>query len=458
MAEKKIKVFWLSAELAPLAKTGGLGDVAGALPPALVRLGVDVRLVLPYYGSIKTKAKLLMKSLVIPDGLRPAKVDVYLTILPGTKIPVYLIKHNLFSSRLVYTRINDFDRFSLWTRAALALLPNLDFIPDIIHLHDWHAALAVHFLPEFKQIYPAIFAKTKILYTIHSLPNKGYDKGTKINPMAEGLVGADYINTVSPTYAREILTKEYGAGLENILLRRRKVLSGILNGLDVKLFNPRTDKYIKYKYGPDTLRRKEKNKLALQKELGLDGGASHPLLVFVARFRWQKGVDLFSAELFDSAVGRFGAHFVFLGEGDPKYKKMLQAMAKKYPRQIKVVCRLDLALAQKLYAASDFFLMPSRFEPCGLTQMIAMRYGSIPLVRSTGGLKDTVNSRVGYAFKEYSPVVWSRLVLRALDDKKNRPEIYRLKQNAGMRSDFSWNQSAGEYLKLYRKVIKWKKQ
>ncbi len=457
MADKKIKIFWLSAELAPLAKTGGLGDVAGALPPALARSGVDIRLVLPYYGFIKTKAKLLLRGLAVPDGSGFTKVNVYLTFLPGTKIPVYLIKHALFSGRSVYTRTNDFDRFSLWTRAALALLPSIDFIPDIIHIHDWHAALAVHFLPEFKKTYPAIFDRVKILYTVHSLPNKGYDKKTKINPMVEGLVGADYINTVSPTYAREILTKEYGAGLESILWRRRRVLSGILNGLDVKLFNPRTDKYIKYKYGPDTLRRKEKNKLALQKELGLDGGASHPLLAFIARFRWQKGVDLFSPELFEVAISRFGAQFVFLGEGDAEYEKILQALARKYPSQVKVVCRLDLALAQKLYAASDFFLMPSRFEPCGLTQMIAMRYGSVPLVRSTGGLKDTVDSRVGYAFKEYSPAAWSRLVLRALADKKSRPELYRLKQRAGIRLNFSWDNPVKEYLKLYRKVIKWKK-
>jgi len=454
MLNKPLKVFWLSAEVAPLAKVGGLGDVAGSLPKALYKEGVDIRLALPYYGSIKTPTKLLRKGLKMSIAKKSIVFDVYLTVLPGTKIPVYLIKHPLFRESEVYAKTNEFKHFSLWAKASLTLITALDFIPDILHLHDWQAASAIYFLPEFKRDYPAVFARTKVLYTIHNLANQGCDKKNNLNPMIEGIKRADYINTVSPTYAREILTKEYGAGLEKVLQKRAKNLAGILNGIDTDLFDPRSDSDIAYNYSVNNLAGKIKNKLALQAKLGLIVGDHKPLLAFVARLSWQKGLELFTDNLFAEMIAKYDAQFVFLGDGDNKYKKYLSQLAKKYPRNIKVFFKLDLPLAQKLYAASDFFLMPSRFEPCGLTQMMAMRYGSLPIVRSVGGLKDTVNGSVGYSFKNYTAFDLAKTIAKALKDFSFSPKlIQKIRQNA-MKKDFSWRASARQYFKLYQKMVK----
>jgi len=454
MSNKPLKVFWLSAEAAPLAKVGGLGDVAGSLPKALHKAGVDIRLALPYYGFIKTPAKLLLKGLKMSIGKKAMVFDVYSTTLPGTKIPVYLIKHPLFRELEVYAKTGEFKHFSLWSKASLTLITALDFIPDIIHCHDWQAALAIYFLPEFKRDYPAIFSQTKVLYTIHNLANQGYDKKNNLNPMIEGIKRADYINTVSPTYAREILTKEYGAQLEKILLKRRQNLVGILNGIDTDLFNPKNDSNIKYNYSVKNLVGKAKNKLALQAELGLMVDSRRPLLAFIARLSWQKGIELFTDSLFGNLITKYNAQFIFLGDGDNKYKKYLTKFARKYPQNVKVFFRLDLPLAQKLYAASDFFLMPSRFEPCGLAQMTAMRYGSLPIVRHVGGLKDTVNSSVGYSFKNYTAVDLNKTIEKALKDFSCFPALIQKTRQNAMKKDFSWQFSARQYFKLYQKMVK----
>jgi starch synthase len=454
MIDKKLKVFWLSAEVAPLVKVGGLGDVAGALPKVLNRLGVDIRLSLPYYGAIKTPAKLYLKGLKLVEGRKTTSFDVYLATLPGTKIPVYLIKHPLFRDAEIYAKTDEFKHFSLWAKASLVLITALDFIPDIIHLHDWHAALLAYYLPEFKRDYPAVLARAKVLYTIHNLANQGYDRSLKINPMQEGIRRANYINTVSPTYAREILTKEYGMGLEKFLQKRKKNLSGILNGIDVDLFNPQTDPNLKFNYSAKNLSGKNQDKLALQQELGLTVASQKPLLAFVARLSWQKGIELFSAGLLAEIIKRFDAQLIFLGTGDNKYQKYLTKMAQKYPQNIKVFLRLDLVLAQKLYAASDFFLVPSRFEPCGLTQMMAMRYGSLPIVRQVGGLKDTVDSSVGYSFIDYTTADLQKVLTKALKDFVAAPAIIQKKRQKAMKKDFSWYSSAQQYFKLYQKMVK----
>jgi len=454
MINKKIKIFWLSAEVAPLVKVGGLADVAGSLPPALFKIGCDIRLSLPYYGSIKTPAKILLKGLKVVWGKKETTFDVYLATLPNTSIPVYLIKHPLFSGPEVYTKSKSLERFSLWSKASLVLITALDFVPDVLHLNDWHAALVLDFLPEFRQEYPSVFSRVKILYTIHNLANQGYDARRNLNPMAGGIKHADYINTVSPTYAKEILTKEYGAGLNRNLLKRRRNLSGILNGIDLNRFNPQTDSDLSWHYSARNLSGKFQNKLALQKTLGLEVSPAQPLLAFVARLSWQKGVELFTAEFFSGLIEKYQAQFIFLGDGELRYKKYLTRIAKKYPRNVKVFFKLDLPLAQKLYAASDFFLVPSRFEPCGLTQMMAMRYGSIPIVRSVGGLKDTVSSRNGYTFKDYSTIALQKVVSGALRDFSLNSKLIENKRQNGMKTDFSWHSSALKYVKLYQKMIK----
>ncbi len=449
-----MKIFWLSAEVAPIVKVGGLGDVAGALPKSLIKKGVDIRLSLPYYGSIKTPAKLVLRNLKMSWNDKDISFNVYLAFIPGTKIPVYLIKHPIFAGPKVYPEKEGIERFSFWTKASLTLITALNFIPDIIHLHDWHAALAAQYLPEFKAEYPAVFSKVKVLYTIHNLANQGYRPKDKKNPMIEGIKSADYLNTVSPSYAKEILTKEYGAGLEKFLSAKKKRLSGILNGIDVQLFDPKTDPNLEFHYSSKKLTGKVKEKAALQKSLGLDVDNNRPLLAFIARLSWQKGVELFSFDLMDKAIKDYGAQFVFLGDGDEKYRKHLTRLARKHPHSIKTFFKLDLSLAQRLYAASDFFLVPSRFEPCGLTQMMAMRYGSLPIVRSVGGLKDTVDSSVGYRFQDYSPEALKIIILKALTDFSQRPELIAQKQRKGMMQDFSWKAAAEQYFKLYRKMVK----
>jgi starch synthase len=272
--------------------------------------------------------------------------------------------------------------------------------------------------------------------------------------MIEGIKRADYINTVSPTYAREILTKEYGAGLEKFLQKRSKNLVGILNGIDIDLFDPRSDSNIAYNYSAKNLAGKVKDKLVLQAKLKLTVNSRQPLLAFVARLSWQKGIELFTDSLFKTMIAQYDAQFVFLGDGDNKYKKHLNKLAQKYPRNVKVIFKLDLPLAQKLYAASDFFLMPSRFEPCGLAQMMAMRYGSLPIVRQVGGLKDTVNSSVGYSFKDYTALNLAKTIAKALKDFSASPKLIQKTRQNAMKKNFSWRASARQYFKLYQKMVK----
>jgi len=242
--------------------------------------------------------------------------------------------------------------------------------------------------------------------------------------------------------------------LEKILKSRRRNLSGILNGIDTNFFNPQTDSKIKYNYSIKDLSGKQENKLVLQKKLGLLVDVQKPLLAFVARLSWQKGIELFSDKLFQESIEKFGAQFVFLGEGDESYKKYLVKMAQKYPSHIRLHFGLDLNLAQKLYAASDFFLVPSRFEPCGLTQMMAMRYGSLPIVRQVGGLKDTVDNSVGYIFKDYSSLALQKAIIKALHDFSFQVKVIDKKRQNSMNQDFSWTLAAAKYFKLYQKMVK----
>lgn len=470
----KIKVLFLSAEVAPLAKVGGLGDVAGALPKALASLGVDIRICLPGYGLIdrvKYPAEKIIKELAVPaENKKEDKteiIDVWLANLPGTKIPVYLIEHGFFSSKNIYAgdrliigdkytrQADDLKRFSFFTRAALEAAKKINFKPDIVHANDWHTALAADFIKTLNR-QNDFFSKTKILYTIHNLANQGIT-GSK-NYMAEGILKADLINTVSPTYAKEILTKKYGAGLEKILKKRKADLYGILNGIDTDFFNPAADGFIKEKYSLKTLEKKSANKLGLQKRLGLKQDKNTALAGLVTRFVWQKGIELITEKF-----SGLNCQFVFLGSGEKRYEEYLSGLAKKYPDKFKVLIRFDEKLAHEIYAASDIFLVPSRFEPCGLTQMIAMRYGAVPLVRAIGGLADTVAPLIkgargikptGFTFKKYSGAELYKTLNKALAVfYKNKARWRRLKIN-GLKQNFSWDEPARQYLKLYKELNK----
>jgi len=466
--------------MAPLAKVGGLADVVGSLPPALVKLGCDVRVVLPLYGSLdkkKIKAKKILANIAIESAGKKIKINLWQAkvypvrnkFLNGASgIIVYLIDClKYFSKKEVYSD-NDSERFLFFSLAILQVLPRLKFKPDIIHCHDFHTALIPNLLQTAKNPY---FKNTRTLYTIHNLNHQGKSKlgvlstgnlnknslkslskdarDGDINFMVQGIESSDLVNTVSPTYAKEITTSIYGAGLEKVIRANKDKISGILNGIDIDFFDPAKDKFIKQNYTLKTLDKKADNKLALQKQLGLKQDKNMPLAGLISRLVWQKGLELFTEE-----VAKLPCQFVFLGTGEKKYENQLKKLAKKYPDKISAQITFDIKLAQQIYAASDIFLMPSRFEPCGLGQMIAMRYGTIPLVRATGGLADTVNKKIGFSFSDFSPEAFLKTLKDALDLYYKKPRKWKKMQKRGLKKDFSWNKSAKEYLKLYRQLLK----
>jgi len=442
--KNNLKILIAAAELTPLAKVGGLADVVGALPKALVNLGVDARIIIPFHGLIdrnKYRSKLIKNKI----GVGGQTVNLWQTILPETKIPVYLIEHKFFKGKKIYGAAladgnSDIKKFTFFSPAVLACLETIDFRPDVIHLNDWHTAAIATMIKTGGQ-------SLKTLYTIHNLANQGVIKDKNRNLMAEGVLNSDLVNTVSPTYAKEILTKEYGCGLEKILIKRKKQLSGILNGIDTDFFNPATDKFIKRHYSVRSLAAKSTNKTALQSQLGWPRNKNTALVGLVTRFVRQKGVDLITEKF-----SRLNCQFIFLGAGEKKYEDALLNLAKKYPRQFSVKIKFDERLAHEIYAASDIFLVPSRFEPCGLTQMIAMRYGSVPVVRLTGGLADTVNKKNGFTFKKFTASEFYKILSQALKIYYEKPKAWQQLKLSGLKKDFSWDKSAKQYLKLYRKL------
>ncbi|RJQ34446.1 glycogen synthase [Candidatus Parcubacteria bacterium] len=492
MDKTKIKVIMAAAEMEPLAKVGGLGDVVGSLPKALLKLGAEVKVFLPFYGSIdarKFRIKSLKKNIKLEIDGRQDNFDLYQTKLPGG-VTVFLVKHQNFATKDIYVgsrkyfkkgksassrKDDDVERFVFFSKAVVEAIKNLKLKADVIHCHDWHTALIPTFIDEYS-LKDRNFKNISSLYTIHNLASQGitslditdyaalnynltpalmedyYDRdGGKIDSMKVGILSADHINTVSPNYAKEILSKEYGANLESYLLRRKKNLSGILNGIDVNFFNPQKDKAIKSKYGvSDFSLGKAKNKEDLQKISKLDK-TDAPLFGLVTRLVKQKGLDILLPAL-EVLLKKYDFQLVVLGTGQKDLETGFQALAKKYPTKVKANITFDAALAQKIYAASDFFLMPSKFEPCGLGQMIAMRYGTVPVVRSTGGLKDTViNNKTGIVFKKYTQVEMKKALEASLRLYRNKGKLKKMIQLI-MKQDFSWDVSAREYLKLYKKL------
>jgi starch synthase len=489
----KIKILIAASEATPLAKVGGLGDVVGALPKALKKLGLDVRLIIPYYGLIKKKripCRLIKSRINIQTAVAEETVSLYATKLPASQALVYLIEHDFFKGQDVYGRVSpanrglysnsqsQIEKFVFFSHALLVSIKALDWQPDIIHLNDWPTAAVALYLKTLSQN-DRFFQNTKTLYTIHNLANQGITnpkiialnkicpgltsvirdrQDQDINLMVQGILNADLINAVSPTYAREILTKEYGAGLEKVLALRKKQLHGILNGLDVDFFNPHTDKLITHRYALATLQKKTANKLTLQKRLGLPMDKKTALVGLIGRLVWQKG-----SELITEKFSRLNCQFIFLGAGEKKHENALLGLAKKYPKKFSAQIKFDEKLAHQIYAGSDIFLAPSRFEPCGLTQMIAMRYGSVPIVRATGGLKDTVKNfqfpisnfqkkPTGFTFKNFNSQELYQTLAKALRLYYYQPRVWRQLQINGMKQDFSWDKSAKEYLRLYQKL------
>ncbi|MFA5134951.1 MAG: glycogen/starch synthase [Patescibacteria group bacterium] len=487
---KQLKVLFVGAELNPLAKVGGLGDVVGALPKALKHGGIDVRIALPKYGSIdntKYPSTPIAEGIPVPFNGTEESIGIFQTPLPGSDVPIYLIDnyHYLGQNGVYFDTAGPSDnpnreaeRFTFFARSCFSLFESLGWYPDLIHCNDWHTGMIPVLLKILARNDPKL-KNIKTLLTIHNLAHQGWHEAQTIfhilgitagdyptlqrqqdghiSSLRQAILASDYINTVSPTYAREILTEEYGCGLNNDLNERADDLTGILNGIDVDSFNPETDKRIAVPYSSGDLSGKAKCKAALQKHCALPVRGDVPLFGIVSRLVDQKGVDLIyevAEKFFEHDV-----QFVVLGTGEKKYENMMLSIAKQFPEKTSVHIEFNAALAQQIYAGSDAFLMPSRFEPCGLGQMIAMRFGTLPIVRATGGLKDTVadwnggsSGGEGFVFGPYDTKDFLAALTRAIKLYSDRKSWYTVVKRI-MQKDFSWDHSASAYIKLYTHLV-----
>ncbi len=482
MSDKKLKILFVSSEVAPFAKTGGLADVAGALPSALQSLGHEVRVFLPFYRMVKKggfKTKEVLPALPIPMLERHENSSVRQTEREG--VIFYFLKHDKYYDReeLYGDRNGDYpdnaERFIYFCKAVLAATKQLGFRPDVIHCNDWQTGLIPVYLKSLHKG-DGFFQHTATLFTIHNLAYQGQfwhwdihltglgweyfvpdwiEFYGKINLLKAGILHADAVTTVSERYAQEIQTQEFGCGLEGVLHARKEDLHGIVNGIDYQGFDPAHDKHIPQTYDAAHPQKKAVNKKALQEYYGLPAEKA-PLIGIVSRLADQKGFDLL-AQAMDGLL-KMGVQLAILGTGDPKYHDSLAKIAQENPQQVGVKLAYDAGLAQLIYAGSDFFLMPSRYEPCGLGQLISLRYGTIPIVRYTGGLADTVEEfdsqtkqGTGFGFTEYDPQALLGAVERALAVYAQPPLWEQLVQNA-FAADFSWSHSARKYIDLYQQI------
>ncbi len=484
-ANPPLKVLFLSAEVVPFAKTGGLADVAGSLPKAIRALGHDIRVCLPRYGWVD-RAKFDLQEVVSPfpvpvdRGSEPASIW-QATI--GQDVPVYMVDSpQHFDRDGIYMYPDDAERFIFFSRAALEMLrqPGIDWQPDIIHCNDWHTAIVPNWLRTVYRDDP-FFAPMASVYTIHNLAYQGIfghrvlevagidkygflyhpemaDLAEVVALMARGIYFADVINTVSEKYAQEILAPEYGERMDPLLRDRRDHLFGILNGIDYEVMNPATDPYLAATFDVEHLEKRAANKEALQREAGLPVAPNAPLVGVISRLTDQKGFDLIS-QVIDPLLNYTDMQFVLLGTGDQTYHDMFSRLAERYPKQAAAFLTFNAPLAQRIYGGTDMFLMPSRFEPCGLGQMIAMRYGSVPVVRATGGLADTVQDYDprsgrgnGFTFQAYDAMALFATLVRALEIYKH-PDLWQRLMRTCMSEDFSWSRSAQKYVDLYYRAI-----
>jgi starch synthase len=476
-----LKILFLSAEVAPFAKAGGLADVCGSLPKALAALGHEVRVVMPAYSSIEhalasgtqgVRAHPVL--LQVPVCTLTAPAGVLEATLPGSSVPVYFIaERKLFGDRpFFYGYKDDPYRFAFFCRAALDLvIAALGWRPDVVHAHDWHAAPAVTWLAATGRN-DARYAGLPTVFTIHNLTHQGQapwhvfhylgvlspslaeERRGEVNFMARGINHATMISTVSPTYAREIMTREGGCGLDGLLRHRHFDVHGILNGLDYEVWNPATDRHLAATFDADNLDRRIANKRALQARAGLPQ-RDVPLVGMVTRLDGQKGLDITGHVLHLLMNNHAGeAQCVVLGSGWPQFETMMRHLAGYHQGRMTAFIGYDPELAPLIYAGSDVFLMPSLFEPCGLGQLIAMRYGAVPVVRATGGLADTVRASVtGFTFTNYSADDFWNALREALHICRVDREGWRAMQRKGMTSDYSWETSARAYQQVYEWAI-----
>lgn len=486
MSNRPLKCLFVATEVSPYAKTGGLADVAGALPKQLKANGVDVRVVMPYYNSIQNKffshEDHFLTSFDVYLGWRKQGVGVY---YDNEIVPTYFLKSDTYFYRdQLYGYDDDAERFAFFSKTVLDMLKKIDFKPDIIHCNDWQTGPICLLLKE-KYSFDTFYKNIKTVFTIHNMRYQGifsvqalellelsYQYATKdalefnggISYMKAGLIYADKINTVSPTYAEEIQTPQYGCGLDGLLSTKLKdKLTGIVNGIDYSVYNPSTDPHIYVHYDVSTLEMKKINKAEFQKEHHMEQ-KDVMMIGLISRITDQKGFDLMKQTLEDNwfmdKLMDLDIQFVILGTGDREYENMFKHFAYKYGKRTGVFLTFNETLAQQIYAAADVFLMPSAFEPCGLGQLMAMRYGCVPIVRKTGGLKDTVihyneltKEGTGFEFEDYSAYWLYQKIEEAYNYYHQKPEHFRQIQINAMTKIFSWQESAKEYERMYRSII-----
>ncbi len=475
MAENNLKILFAASECAPFAKVGGLADVIGSLPKALKKLGVDAAVTIPFYGTAQVKKEdlnLFKPGVEMEFEGKKEFFDMWKTRLPQSNVSLFLIDNKRFFKGDVYIEKDassgggreEAKRFLFFSLAALKAAELTK--SDILHCHDWHVGLVPYLVKKSG-------LKFKTLMTIHNMGYQGiYSAETvnqllgtdfleTVNCLKEGILGADFVNTVSPNYAREILTKEFGFGLEKFLQKRKKNLAGIINGLDEKQFNPESDPYIVKNYSVKDFKGKGENKNYLQKKC-FGSKNDLPLMGIIARLTPQKGFDLIK-DIFDELI-KENIQMVLLGKGIKEFEDFFFEKSKQSPGKFFAKIGFDEKIARQIYAGADIFLMPSHFEPCGLGQLIAMKYGTIPVAREIGGLKDTIEdvkfksrsgksltTGTGILFERYKSQDLLTAIKKALNLFKDKETWSQIQKNA-MAQDFSWRQSAKQYLKIYKKL------
>lgn len=484
MTKPSFKVCFVISEAEPLIKVGGLGDVGGTLPAALTALphemtdgrDVDVRVVIPYHDILKER-QIPVKwvcNFRIPyeNGLFQ---DVYVSQAEGMDVPIYLIDGDPIRGKGVYSTdpIVDVYKYVFFSTAAVELFKHIDWVPDILHAHDWHSGASVMKMKQMRSYFQP-YHNVKMLYTIHNLPYAGGNfpnvlekygiqqafaeeipQNMRSCPMSLGLTATDMISTVSETYAKEILTDEFGNGYQYFLQKHSDKVTGIVNGIMPHQWDPSTDRVLYENYDVNDLEKKLENKRMLQREAGLPQKDDVPLIIMIGRLDFQKGFDLAFAAL-RKVLGKSWQALI-LGSGNPAIQNDCLALAAAYPDRVRAEIRYDAAFSRKMYAGGDLLLMPSRYEPCGIAQMIAMLYGCVPIAHATGGLKDTIidplesDDYTGFLFNEAKPEACADALSRALDAYTNRDQWVTLQKRC-MVQDFTWEKSAKKYYDLYKSL------
>ena len=476
-----MKVLFVASEAVPFIKTGGLADVAGSLPKSLKAEGVDIRVILPKYGSIKEEWTSKMShvgNITVPVSWRDKYAGVDMIEHDGVTY-YFLDNEEYFKRDSLYGYFDDAERFAFFSRAVLNVLPMLDFWPDVIHTNDWHAGMVNVFL-KLDHIGDERYAGIKTLFSIHNLKYQGvfpksvmndvlgldwkyFNNGDlefydAANYMKAGIIYADFVGTVSRTYAQEIQYDYFGENLDGLLRKRSDSLFGIVNGIDYDVYNPATDKNLLYTYDVNSWNKKVDNKVKLQEDLGLPVKRDPPIIAMVTRLVDAKGLDLL-VRIMDELLATEDAQFVLLGTGDKRYEDWFQGLQWRFPDKVSANIRFSNQLAQRIYASADIFLMPSIYEPCGIGQLIALRYGTVPVVRATGGLRDTIQpynkytgEGNGYIFENINAHDMAYVIKQALGDYRDKSVWNHLVENA-MNSDYSWKNSAKEYINLFSRLV-----